>query len=83
MKSVPHDVPVFIIMFWHGGQEQKYKVHLISSHHLHQWRAVKFRTGTDISPPREIRGRHCSVPEHLSSLGYAVSTGDGHRRFDG
>jgi len=34
MKSVPHDVPVFIIMLWHGGQEQKYEVHLKSYQHV-------------------------------------------------
>jgi hypothetical protein len=34
MKSVPHDVLVFIIMFWHGGQEQQYEVRLKSYHHV-------------------------------------------------
>jgi hypothetical protein len=34
MKSVPHDLPVFIIMFWHGGQEQKYEVRQKSCQHV-------------------------------------------------
>ena len=34
MKSVPHDVPVFITKFRHGGQERKYEVHLKSYQHV-------------------------------------------------